>query len=102
MLAASLKKQFGIAVRPIAQNEIEQYGIGSQQGVVVTEVDSNGPFGKAGFEKGDIILQVDNQSVSGPDTLYTVLNAVGPHKKVTVAAVDQRTGQAGNIEVTLP
>jgi len=102
MLAASLKKQFGIVVRSLTPQETEQYGIGSQGGVAITEVDSKGPFGKAGFEKGDLILQVESQPVGGPDSLFTILSAIGHHKKVTVAAVDQKTGQSGSVEVTLP
>jgi serine protease Do len=101
-LAASLNKQYGIAVRSMTPQEVEKYGISSQQGVVITAVDSNGPFGKAGFEINDLIVQVENQPVSGSDSLYAILSAAGPHKKITVAAVDHHTGQGANIEVTLP
>ncbi len=101
-LAASLKKQYGIAVRPVTSQEAQQYGLSSQQGVAITAVDPNGPFGKAGFETNDLIVQVDNKPVSGPDSLYTILSAVGSDKKITVAAVDYKTGQGANIEVRLP
>jgi serine protease Do len=54
--AASLKKEFGIEVSSMTPEQANAFGLGSQSGVVVTEVGKNSPFGKAGFEKGDIIL----------------------------------------------
>jgi len=102
VLAASLKKQFGIAVRPVTPQEANKYGLDSQQGLAVAEVDSNGPFGKAGFEKDDIILQVENQPVADADSLFVVLNSLKPKQKVTVMAVDHNTGQSGNVLMTLP
>ncbi len=101
-VAASLKKQFGIAVRPITPEEANSYGLNSQPGLVITEVDSMGPFGKAGFEKEDIILQIDHNPVSGPDTLLAFLSALKQQHKATVLAVDHRSGQSGNVQITLP
>ncbi len=101
-LAAALKREFGIAVRPMTPQEANALGLGSRSGLVITEVDSRGPFGKAGFEKGDIILQVDNNPVSGPDTLFALLSALKKQHKATVLAVDHRSGQSGNVRITLP
>lgn len=98
----SLKREFGIEVRPMTPQELNAYGQGSQSGVEITEVGPKGPFGKAGFEVGDFILQIDNNPVDGPDTLFALLSALKSQHKATVLAVDHRTGQAGNIEITLP
>jgi serine protease Do len=101
-VAAALKRSFGIAVKPITPEEANALGLGSESGVVVTEVDSNGPFGKAGFEKDDVILKVDNNPVSGPDSLFTLLSALEKRHKATVLAVDHKSGRAGNVQVRLP
>lgn len=101
-LATSMKDRYGISVRSATPQELERYGIDSEQGVVITAVNPGGPFGKAGFEKDDLILQVDNFPVGAPDSLYAALGAAGAHQKVTVVAVDHKSGQGANIEITLP
>ncbi len=101
-VTSSLKQQFGIAVRPLAPQEANEYGLKSQSGLVVTEVDPKGPFGKAGFEKGDIILQVENNPVDSPDTLFVLLSTLKQKHKATVLAVDHKSGQSATVQITLP
>ncbi len=101
-VSASLKREFGIVVSPMTPQEANTYRLGSQSGVVITEVDSNGPFGKAGFEKGDAILQVDNQPVGDADSLFIMLSSIKPKQRVTIMAVDHKSGQTGNVMMTLP
>ena len=101
-LTASLKENFGIAVRPVTQEEVGRYGLNTETGLVIEEVDSAGPFGKAGFEKGDIILQVEEQPVSDTDSLTTLLSALKAKHRATILAVDHNSGQVGNVLMKLP
>jgi len=100
--ASSLKQEFGIEVRPLTPQEANNYGLNSESGLVITEVNLKGPFGKAGFEKGDIILQIENNPVSSPDTLFAILSVLKQKHKVTVLAVDHKSGQSGTVQITLP
>jgi serine protease Do len=102
VVASSLKQQFGIEVRPLAPQEANEYGLKSQSGLVVVEVDPEGPFGKAGFEKGDIILQIENNPVDSPDTLFALLSTLKQSHKAAVLAVDHKSGQSGIVHITLP
>jgi serine protease Do len=101
-ISSSLKREFGIEVRPMTPQEAAGLGLSSQTGVVVTEVDSNSPFGKAGFEQGDMILQVNSQPVSDADSIFITLSSIKPKQRVTILAVDHKTGQAGNVMMRLP
>lgn len=101
VMAASLNKEFGIAVRPITPKEANKYGLGSRPGLVITELGPNGVFGKAGFEKGDIILQIDNQPVGEEDTLFAMLSALRSKHRATITALDHKSGETGNVMVTL-
>ena len=101
-VASSLKQRFGIEVRPLAPQEANEYGLNSQSGLVVAEVDPKGPFGKAGFEKGDIILQIENNPVGSPDTLFALLSTLKQRHKAKVLAVDHKSGQSGKVQITLP
>jgi serine protease Do len=101
-VASSLKQRFGIEIRPLEPQEANEYGLESQSGLVVTEVNLKGPFGKAGFEKGDIILQVENNPVDSPDTLLVLLSTLRQKHKATVLAVDHTSGQSAAVQITLP
>ncbi len=61
----------------------------------------DGHFGKAGFEKGDLILKVEDQPVGDADTLFILLTSMKPKHKVTILAIDHKSGQAGNILMAL-
>ncbi len=102
VISSSLKREFGVEVRPMTPQEASALGLESQTGVVVTTVDSNSPFGKAGFEQGDMILQVNKQPVSDSDGLFVMLSSIKPKQRITILAVDHKTGQAGNVLMTLP
>ena len=101
-VASSLKQQFGIEVRPLTPQEANEYGLQSPSGLVVVQVDPKGPFGKAGFEKGDIIVQIENNPVDSPDTLFALLSTLKQRHKATVLAVDHKSGQTGKVQITLP
>mgnify|MGYP000436372661 CR=1 FL=1 len=101
VLAAGLKERFGLEVRPVTSKEIEKYGLNSMQGVVITWLDPKGPFGGAGFEANDMILQVENLPIVGLDGFVSVMSALKPNQKISVVAVDHRTGNAGTVMVSL-
>lgn len=101
-LESSLKRQFGIVVRPMTPEEANKYGLGSKSGLTVEEVSSTSPFGKAGFQKGDIILQIDGQEVANAGALYVMLTSLEAKHRVTVQAVDHSSGQVVNVFMKLP
>jgi serine protease Do len=101
MLTATLKRRLGAEVRPLTAQEAQQYGMSTPGGVVIGSVDPRGPLGRAGFEVGDAILTVDNKPVLGLEGFVAILSGIKPHERVTIYAVDHRTGQTGNVEVQL-
>ena len=92
----------GIVVKPVTSNEANKYGLSSQTGVAIEQVAPDSPFGKAGFQKDDIILQVDDQSVSNAAGLYTMLTSLKSKHRVAIQAVDHTTGQVINVFLNLP
>jgi serine protease Do len=102
MLNAALKNRLGVAVRPLTDKEAKKYGLTPPQGVAVQWVDPNGPLGKSGFEVGDVILSVDDQSIQGVDSFDNIILAVAPHQKVVLTALDHRTGQTTLVQVEMP
>ena len=101
-LVVTLKDRLGAVVRPLTAQESQKYGMDSPGGVLITWIDPNGPLGKAGFEVGDAILTINEQPIPSLEALIAILGEVQSHDKVTILAVDHRTGQMGAAEIELP
>lgn len=100
-LSVSAKERLGGEFRAVAVKEAEKYGLESGQGVVVTEVDPHGPIGQAGFEVGDIILEINGQQIGGLEGLISSVNTLKGGQKIAVLALDHRTGNTGYLEVVV-
>ncbi len=101
MIAAVVKERLGAEVRAPAAKEVEQYGLKENQGVVIARLEAKGPLAKAGFEVGDMILAVDGQPVEGTGDFIGLVSALPPGKRVSLTALDHKTGNTGNIFVVM-
>jgi serine protease Do len=98
-LAAVVKKRLGVAVGPVTPEEAANYGLPAPEGVSVQWVDPKGPLGKVGFEKGDLILAIQKQPVSGVDSFVSMVNSLPHHQKVVLLALDHRRGNTSYVQV---
>ncbi|MFH1351676.1 MAG: Do family serine endopeptidase [Pseudomonadota bacterium] len=98
MLTASLKERLGALVRPITSQEAEKYGLGLEDGVAISWVDSKGPLGEVGFEKQDIILELQGESIKGMESFVDMVSSLPGNQKITLLALDHRTGQTGYVQ----
>ncbi len=101
VLAASLKNRLGAQFRAPTAQETSKYGLESNQGVALTQVDPKGPLGEVGFEPGDLIVQVAGNTISSVESFTELMSALKPGTRVPMVAVDHRSGKAGQVEVTL-
>jgi serine protease Do len=99
--SASVKDHLGVTARPVTKKEAEKYGLHPQQGVAVAWVDPKGPLGKAGFEVGDIILQINRRAITSVQDLDTLANTLGPHQGIMILALDHRTGEKDSVQVVV-
>ena len=67
--------------------------------MVIAIVEPKGPLGKAGFEEGDIILAIDHQPVKGMEGFASLVSSLKANQKITLLALDHRTGNTGTIRV---
>ncbi|MFQ6078147.1 MAG: PDZ domain-containing protein, partial [Thermodesulfobacteriota bacterium] len=102
ILSSSVKERLGVKVRSVTSQEAGKYGLSSQQGVVVSWVDTKGPLGQAGFEVGDIILEINGQPIEGLDGFVSLVSTLKPHQKIAVLALDHRSGNSGVVQVVTP
>ncbi len=99
MYLAAIKQRIGAEVRSLSKQEAEHYGLEAGRGVIITLLEDRGPLKKAGFELGDIILAVDQQAVEGVDGFIQMMEALKPNSKVTLLALDHRSGNTGTVVV---
>jgi serine protease Do len=100
-IAASLEDRLGVVVRPLKAKESREYGLKSGLGVAIKSVDADGLLGKAGFEKDDVILDVNNIPVQGVEGFVALIKSLPPHQQALLKALDHRTGQNGFVQVTI-
>ena len=84
-------------LKPVS--EAPKYGVQPNQGVVIATVGPKGPLGKAGFEEGDIILAIDHQPVKGVEGFVSLVSSLKAKQKITLLALDHRTGNMGTVQV---
>ncbi len=100
LLANTVKERLGVQVRAVTPREVQKYNLDNNQGVAITWVDPKGALGEVGFEVDDIILGIENQPISGLDNFIELVSAAKPKQKITILALDHRSGNVGNVPVT--
>ncbi len=101
ILTASLKERLGAEFRALTPQEVNKYGLENNQGVAITRVDPKGPLGEVGFEPDDLILQIEGQTITGLENFIELVSSLKPGVRVTLVAVDHRSGNAGQVQVTV-
>ncbi|MHB8110863.1 MAG: trypsin-like peptidase domain-containing protein [Syntrophorhabdaceae bacterium] len=100
-ISASLQARLGGQFRSLTDAEIQKYRLKEGLGVIITSLERTGPLALAGFEVSDGILGINDQPVAGVDGLAVLTSTLKPGEKVTMIALDHRTGGTGKIAVTL-
>ena len=98
--AQSAERILGASFRPVTAAEAQKYGLDSKEGVAVVRVEPKGPLAQAGFEKDDIILEINGQTVADLESFLELASALKPHQQITLIAVDHASGDTGQVRVT--
>lgn len=102
VMASGLRDRLGIDVRPLSEREQSRYGLDQGQGVVINWINPKGPLGREGFEVDDVILGVNGQQIGGIEDMVTIIGTLQPGQKITLFALDHRTGRTGSIQIEVP
>jgi S1-C subfamily serine protease len=95
------KERFGAEMKALSAKEAERYGLDARQGVVIAWVDQKGPLGSVGFEVGDVILTINGQAITGLDTFMELAASLQPRQRVSLVALDKRTGNTGSVQIVV-
>lgn len=99
MGSSFLKARLGIDAAPLKSKDARKFGLNTRKGVTITWVDPTGPLGEQGFEVGDLILEIDGRAVQGLEGLMDLVQRIRPRQRLTLLALDHRTGRSGYVQI---
>lgn len=71
----SERGHFGMSVEPLTPELARRLGVSTTRGIVVDDVDPDGPAAEAGLQSGDVIEQANGREVDSPGELKAALSA---------------------------
>jgi serine protease Do len=89
----------GAYLQDVDPNLARAFKIPNNSGVVITKIDSNTPAEKAGLKEGDVVTQVNGESVVDTQGLRNRIASMAPGAAVTMHIY--RNGNPSDVRVTL-
>ncbi len=89
----------GVYIQPLTKEFAEAYGVTEENGAVVSDVLRDSPAEKAGLQRGDVILEVDGNSVKNHQEFVMKIRQKLAGDKVTLSIVRQKKNT--KVDVTL-
>ncbi len=80
----------GVSVRPVTPSAAEAAGLAEPRGAIVDSVVEASPAEKAGVQRGDVIVAVNDQPVTGPPELTRRIAGIAPGTQVQLSIVRGR------------
>jgi len=59
----------GMRLEGLTEESAKRYGLSESSGILVVDVEQNSPAGEAGIQRGDVILEIDQNPVKGLEEL---------------------------------
>ncbi|RMG04260.1 MAG: PDZ domain-containing protein, partial [Nitrospirae bacterium] len=89
----------GVTIQNITPELAKHFGIKEDHGALVTDVVKDGPAEKAGFKRGDLIIEFDEKPVRDSTNLRNMVANTPPGKRVAVRII--RDGEEKILYVVL-
>ncbi|MDZ7750360.1 MAG: PDZ domain-containing protein [Gammaproteobacteria bacterium] len=89
----------GIAMTPLTPGLRQGYGVPRDSGVLVSDVEKNGPAHEAGVKAGDVLMKIDRRTIHTPVDVLRAVYFFDPGDEVTITLL--RDGEAKTVETTL-
>ena len=85
-----------VEINPIVARMLN---LGDLQGLVVESLDPNGPATKAGLKRGDVLLKINGEAITGVRPVMDKIVESRPGTKLTISVI--RDGKPLEVEVTI-
>ena len=94
-----IRGYMGISIQGVDPDMAKAFGLSRGGGALISDVSPNGPAAKAGLQRGDIVLELNGQSVNGPDDLSVHISQMAPGSVAHLKTFRDR--QNRDVDVTL-
>lgn len=74
----------GIVVQPVTQDIATNLGLSSAKGVIVSQVQNGSAADRAGMQRGDVILALNGNAVSEPNSFRNDIAGTPPGRTITL------------------
>jgi len=93
----------GVQIQPVTSEIADSLGLKKAEGALVAEPQPNGPAAKAGIESGDVITQVNGESVKDARELARTIGGFAPGTAVKLNVLHKGQDKVVNLTLgTLP
>ncbi len=99
LAALELESRLGMEVKEISILEARKRRLNSREGVLVARVNPQGPAARAGLEVGDIVYQINQQTLRGLKDYHRIVEQLHPGQEALLLVRDWRTGETGYLTV---
>src|SRR5215469_5272184 len=89
----------GGSIQGVDPDMAKAFGLSHGGGALISDVSAGSPAAKAGLQRGDIVLELNGQSVNGPDDLSVRISQMAPGSVVHLKTF--RDGQNRDVDATL-
>jgi len=79
--------KLGVAIQDLTEQLGDYFGVKKGEGALITEVEKESPAEKSGLKAGDVIVEVDNQKISGSDDLRQIISEKEKGDKVSLKVI---------------
>ncbi len=95
----SAKPFMGVFTSTLDDDDYEDLGVKGYYGILIDEVIDDTPADKAGFEDGDVLLEMEGDKVYTSDQLTKMLSTMDPGKKVKCKVMRDKKEMTLKLEV---
>ncbi|HWZ38601.1 MAG TPA: Do family serine endopeptidase [Bradyrhizobium sp.] len=93
----------GVQIQPVTADIADSLGLKKAEGALVAEPQANGPAAKAGIESGDVITQVNGETVKDARELARTIGGFAPGASVKLNVMHKGQDKIVNLTLgTLP
>jgi serine protease Do len=89
----------GVSIQELSTELASQFGVPDLKGVLVSDVLDDSPAKRAGFERGDVIVEYDGKPVENPTQLRNMVAQTAIGKKVPVKFI--RDKRPRTLDITI-
>ena len=89
----------GVIIQDMRPDMAEQFGLKKSHGAIVSDVLENGPAGKAGLQRGDVVLRFAGQEVTDAAQLRNTVSQTTPDSEAEMTVLRDRKERTINVTI---